>query len=659
MLKSCCLKSAWLAALVLATAVANGQDPTPLLTRSQAELLKVLESDAPQKAKADACRELGVVGDRHAVPVLLNLLADPELSHMARYAMETMPDPSVDAGLRQALNNLSGRQLIGVIHSLGVRRDTRAVRPLAQRLTDSDPEVAQFAARALGQIGNREAANALQRALSTAPAVSRLAIQEGLFRCAESLSGAGRSRDALNAYEILRGLPAADQQVRAGALRGVLLTLPRSRAAALLRDSLQSPDYVLAAAAARAAMEMAGSEVTEALTSMLGQVVADRQILVLQALGNRRDPLGVGPVSSLARSEASQPVRVAAVRTLGELGDSAALGALTGLLRDSDSAVAQAAQESLASLPGRDIDAAVLSMLGNRDAAQRLAGMELVSRRRMTSAIPELFKAAREDDSRIRSSALRRLGELGSAAEVPQLLGLLAGAGSDAVRDGVEQALTAIASRATEPGPISRPVIEALVKSQPASKLVLLRVLGVVGDGPSLKAVRMAVDDPNADVHAVALRTLSTWKTADAAPELLALARSTSSATDKTLCLRGYLGWARSTELPVDRRLAMCREVAPIIQSDDEKKLFLGALGSVASVDALPLVVPHLDTDATREEAAVAVATIAEALLKAPTDKAASTALAAALEKASQAAGGDLAQRLKKPLDEAKARASR
>ena len=46
---------------------------------------------------------------------------------MARYALETIPDPSVDDALRDALGKLKGRPLLGVIGSLGVRRDAKAV----------------------------------------------------------------------------------------------------------------------------------------------------------------------------------------------------------------------------------------------------------------------------------------------------------------------------------------------------------------------------------------------------------------------------------------------------------------------------------------------------------------------------------------------------
>ena len=60
----------------------------------------MLQSDAPHKDKADACRRLGVIGTGQCVPVLAGLLGDEKLAHMARYGLEPIPDASVDEALR-------------------------------------------------------------------------------------------------------------------------------------------------------------------------------------------------------------------------------------------------------------------------------------------------------------------------------------------------------------------------------------------------------------------------------------------------------------------------------------------------------------------------------------------------------------------------------
>ena len=181
------------------------------------QLIATLKSDASHQEKADACRQLALTGTRDAVPALAAMLSDEKLAHMARYALEPISDPAVDAALRDALGRLKGRPLVGVICSIGVRRDKMAAPSLAKLLQDADAEVAQAAARTLGRLGGADAAKALQDALASAPSANQLALFEGLFRCAGVFAADGQRDEAIAIYDRLRSLP-APHQVRVGAL---------------------------------------------------------------------------------------------------------------------------------------------------------------------------------------------------------------------------------------------------------------------------------------------------------------------------------------------------------------------------------------------------------------------------------------------------------
>jgi hypothetical protein len=218
-----------LGALVFAAAPCSfGQNSQGSARDEEAKLIAVLKSDKPRKAKADACRELGRVGTHEAVAPLAALLGDEELSHMARYGLEPIPDPAVDAALRDALGKLNGRLLVGVIGSVGVRRDPRAIDTLSQKLGDSDHEVAQAAAKALGKIGNHDAVAALEKALGSAPEANRLAICEGLFRGADVLRSQGQRKEAGAIYGRIREAQ-VPEYVRQSAQRAEDSLRPRGR----------------------------------------------------------------------------------------------------------------------------------------------------------------------------------------------------------------------------------------------------------------------------------------------------------------------------------------------------------------------------------------------------------------------------------------------
>jgi len=643
------------AALVLGTTLTLGQKPTPLVTQSPDKLVAVLQSTASQKEKAEACRELAVVGTKDAVPVLVGLLADEKLSHMARYALEAMPDPGVDTALRQALTQLRGRPLVGVIGSLGVRRDARAVEPLAGLLANDDPDVAQAAARALGSIATPEAGKALQRVLPKVPPGNQLAFCEGLFRCAETWLAKGQRKEAIAIYESLRRQPGLLHQVRSGALRGEIVARGAGDLA-LLREGLASKDYILFAAAVRASLELRGAEVTRTLTANLAGLPADNRIVVIKALGQRRDAAALPTLFATAKGGDKGP-RLAAIHALAALGGSATVPVFVELLGEGDRDIAQTAQESLASLPGKEVDQVAMSKLASANSGDRLTGLDLVGRRRMTSALPALLQAAGDSDAQVRSGALKRLGELGGPAEVPKLLDLLLGAKENSDREAAEQAVTVVCGRAEKPESMAGQMLERLAQAQPAPKSALLRVLTSIGGPEALKAVRTATGDSNAEVKAAAIRALGSWKTTDAAPDLLALARDAADPADRAVALSSFLGLANNPDLPTDQRLAMCRQAVGVIQRAEEKKLLLAALGGIPSADALPLIAPWLDEAATKEEASAAVVAVADALLKGPTAAEAAPRLMEPLRKAAEVTGNtELARRAKAALARAESK---
>jgi len=144
-------------------------------------LIAVLESDASWAAKYDACTGLRRVGTAKSVPALAALLTDDKLSHMARYALEAMPCSEAGKALRDALSRTSGLSRIGVVTSIGARRDPKAVSLLLPLVADSDVELAQTAAAALGRIGTAGAAQGLSSLRGTVPSEVELSLAEGLL----------------------------------------------------------------------------------------------------------------------------------------------------------------------------------------------------------------------------------------------------------------------------------------------------------------------------------------------------------------------------------------------------------------------------------------------------------------------------------------------
>ena len=182
----------------------------------ESQLLVVLQSNAPRDAKDYVCRQLRTIGTAASVPALEALLADPDLSHMARYALERIPDAQAGQALERQLRKLNGLLLIGVISSLGTRgQGVSLLRPLLQ---DSDEAVARAAAIALGRIASVEADKALASAKSR-PALS-VVFADASMACAEKLLATGHAKEAKATYQrLLKNNP--PELVRLAAERGL------------------------------------------------------------------------------------------------------------------------------------------------------------------------------------------------------------------------------------------------------------------------------------------------------------------------------------------------------------------------------------------------------------------------------------------------------
>jgi HEAT repeat protein len=206
---------------VLETAVAAAHADATAQKNLETRLVAVLKSDAPKAAKDVVCRQLSLIGSADAVPALADLLLDKELSHMGRYALERIPAAEAVAALRTALPKAEGLVKVGVINSLGVRRDAESLAALVALLRDSNQEIATASAAALGAIGVPEAAKALEDFQKEAPTHLRLAVADASLACAERLLSDGKKPEAMAIYKALstQDMP---KHVKLAAVRGML-----------------------------------------------------------------------------------------------------------------------------------------------------------------------------------------------------------------------------------------------------------------------------------------------------------------------------------------------------------------------------------------------------------------------------------------------------
>jgi len=184
-------------------------------------LVDALAGGISRSAQDYVCRKLRIVGTTQSVEALAALLAAEDTSHIARYALERIPDEKAAKAMRDALPKVSKKLKPGIIGSLGVRRDKQSIMVFSKLLGDSDIQVAKAAAQSLGLIGTSAAAKELSKFAKKASANMKLPVADACLVCAEQLLADGEKSEAVALYKELKGddKPA---HVKAAAMKGIL-----------------------------------------------------------------------------------------------------------------------------------------------------------------------------------------------------------------------------------------------------------------------------------------------------------------------------------------------------------------------------------------------------------------------------------------------------
>ena len=600
-------------ALTLAPATKTLAADTPYSSEEKArQALAVLQSDAPPQEKAVACKRLAVFGGPEAVPALAPLLGDDLLASWARIPLEVIPGPAADAALRSALGRVQGNLLIGVINSIGVRRDSQAVGPLQALLQNPNDEVASAAAVALGKIGGSTATQALEAFLPSAPAGARSAVAEGMILCAERSAAAGENKDAVRLYEQVRRANLPQQRILE-ATRGAILAR-QNEGLPLLLETLRDTDPDMFSIGLRTARELPGRSVTEALATELTRAPAERQGAVLLALTDRTDD-AVGPAVFRAVTQGSKSLRLVALGALERQANLASLPILLEAVTDTDRDVSKAAKTALGRLPGKNVDAALQVKLPQATGSARRPLVELAGQRRVTALVPELFKAAQDSDPELRSAGLQALGETVSLGDLGKLAQLLVQTSSEDDIPDAEGALDAACARLSDKNAASEPLLARLPAASPATRCALLRVLGTVGTPNALNAVRGSLNHSDASVRDAAFRVLADWPDAAALPALIDFIRTTQQDTQRTLALRGAVRLLGQGDAPAPQTLNTYRELLALAGRVDDRKLILSGIGAVPDPASIALVEPLLSDATVRKEAESALLSIAGGLV--------------------------------------------
>ena len=593
---------------------------------SEERLLGFLVMSKNPAARLAVCRQLRLIGSDKLVRILEQMLLKDETSDMARYALEKIPGAAADRALIGALNTVQGDAKLGIISSLGARKETAAVKPLAALLADQEPAIAAASAISLGKIGGKEAAAALSEAYDKAQGFFKADLASTLLVCAEEYLS---SHDHVSADGIFGKIlgsrpPLVPVVLRQAALKGRIAAAGKDIARSLILETLTGgPQEMHEPAIGLVPVVFEESEISPIL-SLLPKLPEASQVQLLAALaGYPKDT--VQPAVLKAAKSSSPDVRIAAVRVLAQVGDESTVPLLAERAAGSRGSEQLAARASLWGLPGKEVDESILFWLvaSPSDPAKN-EFIQAAGERRIVSGKNLLMAMAGSGPLNNSLEAAKALRSVASPGDIPALLGLLLGMTDETAQEEMENTIRTLAQKISDPYARGDDV-EGLLAPAPDSKSVpvtdvakrclLYRTLGKIGDDSSLALLRAALKDDDAAIQAAVIRTLADWPNPTPREDVLVIARNSKELTHQVLALRGFIRMiGLEKHQSPEAAVRSLKTALDLTTRPDEKKLVLGVLPGFACPEALALAESLQAVDGVREEAQAAVTAIKESL---------------------------------------------
>ena len=596
---------------------------------------KVTDATVPQPARVWIVRQLEYIGAGESVAALTILFGgqDAELKECARRALEKNPDPAAGERLRAALKQGGDPNWrIGLIQSLGQRRDAAAVELITGQLSSND--TAPAAVAALGKIADEKAVLALWQAYDggTAGAADGLVTAGNRLLADGDKAGAGHLFARLyspSPAKLGANTPTAPVQVRCAALIGWAATVGPELTRSHIAEALQQKEAKLQLAAVTAATVACGKTGASAflapLLPKLPPTAATYVLRVLDAPAERQIITAAGNPDEM--------VRLAALERLGEVGDAESVPALIQAAIG-DGAAARQAAASLARISGPGAGAAISQLAREGGTKNRVVAITALAQRNDPSASPAFLKYAGEPDPEVSRAACDALAKVGTDGQLDGLIRLVQAGKTP----GAPAALQAVASRTTDKSAAARKLVAQTQTAQPQQLAPLFEVLAMLGGDEALTAVSGYAGNSNEAVKDAAIRALANWPDFPATQPLLAIAAdANASRVHSVLAIQAVVRLVKASEKePAAARLDAAQAAMKACRRDQEKKLVVSAYASVPDAKAADAIKAVLTDPGLKKEAGMAGMNLAQALFK--TEKPVARSLAQAVKEANVSA---------------------
>ncbi len=603
------------------------------------EFLKVLGNDISGAGRDFLLRQLGIIGSSESVELLANMLNAPEVCQMARHALETIPGSEADEALRKRLEESKGDIVsIGIIGTLGHRRDAGAVEQLAQIIDGKNEALAIAAANALSNIGSSDAEDALARLQGNVEGRVLNELLHARLSCATDFAQDQKVSRAMGVYEQLldESMPV---QVQVGALQG-FVEIGADGTDERIVDIIGSRSGRLQMAAIMLSAKVESEQIVSLLGELIPETDEQTQITVLAALSERADISAMPYVKQAAQSD-NLSVRVAALEALKNTCDGSAVEFLAERAAETTGQEQRAARESLYTIPRQDVNSTIIGLVPEAPQRVKAELLTAIGQRYMDNGVELLLKNAASDEAEIASASMGSLRRIGNQEQFPQLVDLMLNV--ESARQGqVEHTILTVLNRCGGSDILTDSALQYLPTEDVDSHALLLNLLGHSGHKKGLDVILEGLESQDNVIKRASIDAAGNWPGCEVVEPLLKVVSETDERTHRVVAFREAVSRASECgEVTNRQRLQLLGKCINLAPDANEARRILPALREIHLVESVKLASKLLNKPGLESETASVIANIGNNLSDDDLSK-----VSDILEKSRDRASGELRQEI-------------
>jgi len=360
-----------------------------------------------------------------------------------------------------------------------------------------------------------------------------------------------------------------------------------------------------------------GKAATLRFAGLLEKLAPDVQAKLIAALGDRGDAAARPAILKMQDSR-NEAVRIAAADALSALASPDDIPVLAKQAAAGSDAEKLAARNTLRTLKGEKMDAAMIAALKDADAKTKIELIAALTDRNVKASLPTVIKSVADPDKALRITVLEALGVMADETYAQPIVTRLKAAKD---RAEIRKAALALMFTCRRGGAKCADAVIAGFKGSDATvRILLMRALTEAGGPKSLAQVVAGMKDEDKSVRNAALRTLTGWPDPAAAPHLKKLAGDVENLREHILAIRGLIRLGSpAKDRPGD--LTLLSDTLKLASRVDEKRLVLSAFGTIPTKQSLAAAASFLGNAELAENAAAAVVMIAEKITDSDKDE--------------------------------------